>query len=137
MAKAKANTKPKSKPKLKLTKKKLDEFREILGGRLNELVRQARESVGDMTEVKESYADMTDQASAEVDRNFLLRIKDRERKLILKIKEAIARIDGGTFGTCELCGEPIEEPRLRARPVTTQCIECKTEMEDQEKRMEA
>jgi len=120
-----------------MTKKKLEQFRGILSERLHELVKQARESLGDLTEVKESYADMTDQASAEVDRNFLLRIKDRERKLILKMKEAIVRIDEGTFGVCEICGEEIDEERLKARPVTTQCIECKTEMEDQERRMEA
>jgi DnaK suppressor protein len=120
-----------------MTKKKLDMFRGILSGRLNELVKTARVSVGDMTAAQENYADMTDQASAEIDRNFLLRIKDRERKLILKMKEAIERINDGSFGICEVCGEEIDEERLKARPVTTQCIECKTEMEEQERRMEA
>lgn len=121
----------------KMTKKKLDQFRGILTGKMNELIKEARQSMGDLTEVQEVHADMTDQASAEADRNFLLRIKDRERKLILKIREAIGRIDAGTFGVCEVCGEGIDEERLKARPVTTQCIECKTEMEDQERRMEA
>jgi DnaK suppressor protein len=69
----------------------------------------------------------------ESDRNFLLRIKDRERKLIMKVKEALDRIDDGTFGICESCGRPISEKRLMARPVTTLCIECKTETEDQER----
>ncbi|HLG19361.1 MAG TPA: RNA polymerase-binding protein DksA [Bdellovibrionota bacterium] len=120
-----------------MTKKKLDMFRGIITGRMNELVKQARASLGDLTEAQENYADMTDQASAEIDRNFLLRIKDRERKLILKMKEALERIDDGSFGVCEICGEGIDEERLKARPVTTQCIECKTEMEEQERRMEA
>jgi DnaK suppressor protein len=69
----------------------------------------------------------------ESDRNFLLRIKDRERKLIMKVKEALDRIDNGTFGVCESCGRPISEKRLMARPVTTQCIDCKTEEEKKER----
>ncbi len=120
-----------------LTKKKQEEFRKMLTERMNDLISDARQQMGNMTEVKEVPADLTDQASEEMDRNFLLRIKDRERKLILKIKEAIERIDKGEFGLCEICGEPIGEKRLRARMVTTQCIECKTDMEEQEKRMEA
>jgi DnaK suppressor protein len=120
-----------------LNKKKLSEFKELLQKRVDELVREARAQMGDLLEEKENLADMSDQASYEIDRDFLLRIKDRERKLILKHKEAISRIDDGTFGICELCGEPIGEERLKARPVTTQCIECKTDMEEQERRMEA
>lgn len=61
----------------------------------------------------------------ETDRNFMLRIRDRELKLIKKIKKALDRIDNGTFGVCESCGDPIGEKRLNARPVTTQCIDCK------------
>lgn len=120
-----------------LNKKKLDEFRGMLTEKMDTLVKEARATLGDLTEVKESYADLNDQASAEIDRDFLLRIKDRERKLIMKIREQIERLDLGTFGICEICGESIPEPRLRARPETTQCIECKTDMEDQERRLEA
>jgi DnaK suppressor protein len=79
------------------------------------------------------FPDPTDRASLESDRNFLLRIKDRERKLIMKVKEALDRIDNGTFGICESCGKPISEKRLMARPVTTQCIDCKTEEEKKER----
>ena len=68
----------------------------------------------------------------ESDRNFTLRIRDRERKLIGKIREALERIDEGTFGTCDDCGEDISVKRLKARPVTTQCIDCKTEEEARE-----
>jgi DnaK suppressor protein len=63
----------------------------------------------------------------------MLRIRDRERKLISKIKEALERIEDGTYGYCEACGEPIGEKRLRARPVTTLCIDCKARQEKQEK----
>ena len=118
-----------------MSKKKLEEFRGVLNTWKDTLVKEALASMEGMTEVQELHADLTDQASAESDRDFLLRIKDRERKLILKIREALNRIDTGTFGTCEICGEPISEARLKARPVTTQCIECKTDMEDQERRM--
>jgi DnaK suppressor protein len=69
----------------------------------------------------------------ETDRNFMLRIRDRERKLITKIKEALERIEDGTYGLCEACGEPIGEKRLLARPVTTLCIECKARQEKQER----
>jgi DnaK suppressor protein len=62
-----------------------------------------------------------------------LRIRDRERKLILKIREALERIDAGEFGVCENCGEDISTARLKARPVTTLCIDCKTEQARQEK----
>lgn len=120
-----------------MNKKKLEEFREILTKKLEGLVDEAKKSMGDLTESKENYADPTDLASFEADRNFLLRIKDRERKLILKIKEVLKKVDDGTYGVCEVCGEEIPEKRLKGRPETTLCIECKTEMEHEEKRMES
>jgi DnaK suppressor protein len=82
---------------------------------------------------KESFPDPTDQAVAELDSNFTLRLRGREQKLLKKIDEAIARIEGGTYGVCESCGEQISAKRLEARPVTTLCIECKTRQEEQEK----
>ncbi len=85
---------------------------------------------------KESFPDPTDQAVAELDNNFLLRLRGREQKLLKKIDEAIARIDGGTYGVCEDCGEQISIKRLEARPVTTLCIECKTRQEEAEKLQE-
>ena len=72
--------------KATMTKKKLEEFRGVLNTWKDSLVKEAVESMGGMTEIQEAHADLTDQASAEQDRDFLLRIKDRERKLILKIR---------------------------------------------------
>ncbi|HMQ10393.1 MAG TPA: RNA polymerase-binding protein DksA [Oligoflexia bacterium] len=118
----------------KLSKKKLEEFRKILLEKKKTLVNEAVETMGDLTESQENYADMTDQASAEMDRNFLLRVRDRERKLIMKINSVIAKIDDGTYGVCDLCGDLISEARLLARPETTQCIECKTDMEEMERK---
>jgi DnaK suppressor protein len=82
---------------------------------------------------KESFPDPTDQAVAELDSNFLLRLRGREQKLLKKIDEAISRIDSGTYGVCESCGGQIGIKRLEARPVTTLCIECKTRQEEEEK----
>ncbi len=81
----------------------------------------------------EHFPDPGDRASHETDRNFTLRVKDRERKLVAKVKEALKRIEDGTYGICELCGEDISEKRLEVRPVTTYCIECKKEEEEMEK----
>lgn len=81
----------------------------------------------------EQFPDMSDQATAEVDQNFVLRLKEREQKLIKKIDEALERMATRTYGICERCGETIPYKRLKARPVTTLCIECKTQQELEEK----
>jgi len=116
-----------------MEQEKIDEFRKILEAQLEELLKEAGKTVSEMTDEKANFPDPTDRASLESDRNFELRIRDRERKLIAKIREALERIDEETFGICESCEEDIAEARLRARPVTTLCIDCKTEQERQEK----
>lgn len=111
-------------------------FKGLLEGRLHALLEEAGKTVTDMVQDRNGdFPDPTDRASFESDRNFLLRIKDRERKLIVKIKEALDRIENGTFGICESCGRPISEKRLMVRPVTTECIDCKNE-EEQKERLE-
>lgn len=116
-----------------MEKNKLEEFRQLLQDQMDQLLREADKTVSEMTDEKTNFPDPTDRASLESDRNFELRIRDRERKLISKIREALDRIDAGEFGECEDCGDQIGEARLKARPVTTLCIECKTEQERQEK----
>ncbi len=108
-------------------------FKAHLTNWLEELLNQADHTVSGMTAQKESFPDPTDRASLESDRNFMLRIRDREHKLIKKIKKALQRIEEGTFGVCDKCGEEITIKRLKARPVTAQCIECKTKEEAMEK----
>jgi DnaK suppressor protein len=81
----------------------------------------------------EAFPDVSDQASAEVDQNFSMRIREREQKLLKKIDEALDRMNAATYGICERCGGDIPYKRLKARPVTTLCIECKT-LEEQEER---
>ena len=119
-----------------MKKTDLNFFKKYLENRLQELLNQADDTVSGMTITNENFPDPTDRANLETDRNFLLRIRDRERKLIGKIKEALGRIDDGTFGICEECGEDISEERLKARPVTTLCIDCKTKAEVEEKQKE-
>jgi DnaK suppressor protein len=116
-----------------LKPEKLEAFRAMLNQKINELLSEAGKTVSEMTTGKENFPDPNDRASLESDRNFELRIRDRERKLILKMQEAIKRIDDGIFGICEVCGGPISEKRLIARPVTTLCIDCKTKQEKIEK----
>ena len=116
-----------------MSKRQLERFRKILLGQMQELMGKAEGTVDDLVTDNENFPDLTDRASAEADLNFGLRVRDRERKLIMKIKEALKRVEDGSFGTCEICGEPIEVKRLEARPVTTLCIDCKIEQEREEK----
>lgn len=116
-----------------MKKKDKEYFKEYLSNRLEELLNQADNTVSGMTTPKENFPDPTDRAALEADRNFMLRIRDRESKLIKKIKQALERIDNDTYGICETCGEEITVKRLKARPVTSQCIDCKSKEEALEK----
>lgn len=120
-----------------MNKRDLTFFRELLAEKKAELLNEAGRAVNGMTDEKENFPDPTDRASLESNRNFMLRIKDRERKLISKIDEAIQRIEDGAYGLCEECGEPIGVERLKARPVTTLCIDCKNAEEAAEKKQHA
>ncbi len=111
----------------------LEHFRSILQAKLDELLGEADRTLEDMTGSDEHFPDPTDRATVESDRGFELRIRDRERKLIRKIKKALERIEDGSFGICEECGEEIGIKRLEARPVATLCIECKSRQEKEEK----
>ena len=117
-----------------LTKKQLEEFKTQLCNWRDELEEAQNESVHAMHEAEQTaFPDPTDQASVETERNFDLRIKGRERRLIRKIEETISRLNDGDFGSCESCGGEIGLKRLQARPVTTLCIDCKVEQEQEER----
>ena len=116
-----------------MKKKDIENFEKHLTARLDDLLSQAGDTVSGMTETKENFPDPTDRAALEADRNFMLRIRDREAKLIKKIRAALERIEGDRYGICESCGEDISIERLKARPVTTQCIDCKSKEEALEK----
>jgi DnaK suppressor protein len=97
------------------------------------LLKEAEDTLNSLpTEL--NFPDMGDQATAETDRNFMLRLRDRERMLLKKIEETIERIDKNEdYGICEECGNEIGIKRLEARPVTTFCIDCKTRQEEDER----
>ena len=116
-----------------LKEEDIEYFRELLTKSLEELLGHAKDTISDITAPKENLPDPTDRASFESDRDLILRIRDRESKLIKKIKMALDRIEDNTFGVCEKCGEDISVARLKARPVATQCIDCKTKEEATEK----
>ena len=112
-------------------------FKKLLDERRQELMTEAvgtMHGMGMVGDSRETFPDPTDRASLEGNRNLTLRIRDRERKLITKIDEALGRIADGSYGVCEDCGGAIGVERLRARPVTTLCIACKSEQEATERR---
>jgi DnaK suppressor protein len=127
----------KNKPsaKMSLREKKLQDIRKNLLMQRKELLVGAMEALNELPG-QTVFPDLGDQATAEIDRNFMLRLKGREQKLLKKIEEALDRIDHGVFGICDKCGQEINVRRLEARPVTTMCIECKTLQEEEEKLME-
>jgi DnaK suppressor protein len=118
--------------KLSARSQKLHQIKLILlrqrAGLLNEAESALNELPGQTT-----FPDLGDQATAETDTNFMLKLRGREQRLLKKIDGAIERIDAGTFGICDDCGNEIGIKRLEARPVTTMCIECKTLQEEEEK----
>jgi len=116
-----------------MKKKQLEQFRSQLLGKRDEILAEAGKTLSDMTDQTTNIPDPNDRATVESGRSFELRIRDRERKLLSKIEEAIGRLDEGEYGICEGCGEDIGIKRLEARPVTTYCIDCKTLQETKEK----
>lgn len=116
-----------------MNKKDLDFFREeLLKERAKLLEGSSKVMNNDLKVQQEDLSDSMDRSSIEADRNFLLRLRDRERKLVKKIDDALNRIEQGTFGICEKCGDYIDEKRLKVRPVATLCISCKEEQEEKE-----
>jgi len=118
-----------------MKKRELSQFRTLLLERRQELLDEAVRTLDGMGESRESFPDPTDRAALEDNRNLLLRIRDRERKLVSKIDEAIGRIEDGSYGKCEECSGDIGIERLKARPVTTLCIDCKSLQETQERKL--
>ena len=115
-----------------MDQKDIEYFRKLLTSMLEEAKQKGDSTIEELTDSNELFADPADRASAESDRAFTLRIRDRERRLIRKIQSALQRIDDGTYGICDECGEEITIPRLKARPVTRLCINCKAKQEEDE-----
>ena len=116
-----------------MEKELLEKFRVQLEAKRHEIISEADKTLAEMTDQSSNIPDPNDRATIESDRSFELRIRDRERKLLVKIEEALNRIEEGEYGICEDCGCDINIKRLEARPVTTLCIDCKTLQEQKEK----
>ncbi len=116
-----------------MRKREVERYREVLRGRLEALIGSGSQAVHEMSEEEGEEPDPSDRATVEEERNWALRLRDRDRKLIGKLQDALARLDAGTFGLCTRCGRPIASARLRARPMTDLCIDCKTEAEQLER----
>ncbi len=111
-------------------KDETERYRRALNTQLAALLDHGEDTVHELRRRRpEEQPDPNDRASLETDRSRALRLRDRDRRLIGKIQEALERLEAGTFGLCQSCGSRISPARLRARPVTTLCIECKREAE--------
>ena len=98
-----------------------------------DILRESRETIGNLQSETENHPDLVDRASSEADRALELRTRDRQRKLIAKIDAALGRIEDGTYGYCEETGEPISIKRLEARPIATLSIEAQERHERRER----
>lgn len=112
----------------------LEYFRKKLIAWRAELLRESEETIHNTLQGTElQKPDIADRAAAETDHALELRTRDRERKLIMKINEALLRVDDGSYGYCEETGEPITVARLDARPIATLSIEAQERHERLEK----
>ena len=99
----------------------------------DDILRESRETVSHLQKETENHPDLADRASSETDRSLELRTRDRQRKLISKIDEALRRIEEGNYGFCEETGEPISLARLEARPIATLSLEAQERHERRER----
>jgi len=119
-----------------LRKRELQKFRKLLEEQRTQLLESAKKALsGDIHLDPDDFPDEIDTASSEVGLAFIGRLRERERGLLNKIEAALEKIEEGSFGECEQCGEEIGIKRLEARPVAELCIDCKAEQEKLERRM--
>ena len=117
-----------------MDKRQLEYLKKLLSEWLNDLLRHADDTVVGLRSSEDIFLpDPLDQATYDSERNFQLRIRDRESILINKIRKSLHDIENGTYGICEMCEEEISIKRLEARPVARHCIKCKTALENREK----
>ena len=117
-----------------MNKLQLKKFKTLLTDKRDEIVKKAKQTLEeDMTLDANDLPDEMDLASSEYLQSFTFRLRGREKVFLDKIEKALAKIEDGTFGVCEECGEEINVKRLEARPETTLCIRCKEDQERMEK----
>ena len=108
-------------------------FHSLLNRILDEMLEGGRTTAGKKDVSEGKAPDLIDQASIEIDSALTFRIKERDGKLAEKVRQALNKLQEGTFGICEECARPIPERRLRARPVARLCIKCKEKQENEER----
>ncbi|MDQ0463848.1 DnaK suppressor protein [Caulobacter ginsengisoli] len=116
-----------------MNERQLEYFKQKLLDWKEDILRESRETVSHLQKETENHADLADRASSETDRSLELRTRDRQRKLISKIDEALRRIEEGAYGYCEETGEPIGLARLEARPIATLSVEAQERHERRER----
>lgn len=110
----------------------MEKFKNILTNQIERILDQANVSRSELNAENNREIECIDQAAVQSDQSMRLRLRSREGRLLNKLRLALERIDNGTYGECEICGEPISIKRLEARPITTKCIHCKEEEEHRE-----
>jgi DnaK suppressor protein len=116
-----------------MNERQLEYFKDKLNEWKEEILRESRETVAHLQKETENHADLADRASSETDRALELRTRDRQRKLISKIDQALRRVEDGSYGYCEETGEPIGLARLEARPTATLSLEAQERHERRER----
>ena len=116
-----------------MNQRQLEYFKKKLLKWKDDILRESRETVSHLQSETENHPDIADRASSETDRALELRTRDRQRKLISKIEDALRRIEDGSYGFCEETGEPIGVARLDARPIATMSLEAQERHERRER----
>ena len=116
-----------------MSERQREYFRSKLIAWREDILRESRETLSLLQNENENHPDLTDRASSESDRAIELRARDRQRKLISKINAALLRIDEGSYGFCEITGDPISLKRLNARPIATMTLEAQENHERRER----
>jgi DnaK suppressor protein len=116
-----------------MNERQLEYFRQKLLQWKEDILRESRETLSHLQTDTENHPDLADRASSETDRALELRTRDRQRKLIAKLDEALRRIEEGVYGYCEETGEPIGLQRLEARPIATLSLEAQERHERRER----
>jgi DnaK suppressor protein len=116
-----------------MNERQRDYFRLKLLSWREDILKEAKETLLHLQEENQNHPDLADRASSETDRAIELRARDRQRKLVAKIDEALGRLEDGSYGYCEETGEPIALRRLEARPIATLSVEAQERHERRER----
>lgn len=118
-----------------MDEQKLTHFKRVLMVEKERILTNTRNTLAneDLNISPDDLPDEADLASTEINQSLVFKLRDRERRLLTKIDQALSRMENGDFGTCQICEEPIEPRRLEVRPVSTHCLACKEKQEHRDK----